>query len=637
MIDYKKLGLKVGLEFHQMLNTNHKLFCNCPTSLEKESPDIIFRRNLRVSYSELGEIDPAALFEFQRKKTYVYEYNAKSACLVEMDEEPPHNVNEEALKIALMIALLLNSKPVDEVHVMRKIVIDGSNTSGFQRTMLIALGGSISIGSKEIPVQTVCLEEDAARKVKVKDREIYYKLDRLGIPLIEIATAPVIKDPREAEEVAFKIGQLLRITGKIKRGLGTIRQDVNVSIKNGAKTEIKGVQKLELISKVVEYEALRQVNLLKISEELRKRGIKEEDLNYSFKDISHVFSNTHSRIIAGSIKKGKRVLAVKLHGFKGILGIYTQPNRRFGTELSDYAKAWGGVGGIIHSDELPGYGISVEEIKKIESELLINPSSDAFVMVVDYPLKAKAALRAVVDRAKFSLRGIPEETRGPNPDGTTHYSRPRPGSARMYPETDIRPVKITSKLLNEITKNLPERPEEKYMKFKKVYGLNEVLAKQMISSYYLDIFEEIVEEVKVPATIVATTLENIFKNLKREGYHIEDIPDNKIKEVFLYLKKGLISKEALSDIFAYLSKNLDKEVEEAIKELGFNKMTVEELKEIIKKVLDKEEKLIRNKKEGSLKVLMGEVMKEVRGKIDGKMVYETLSKELWKRLTKKSF
>jgi glutamyl-tRNA(Gln) amidotransferase subunit E len=158
-LDYKKLGLKVGLEIHQQLATSHKLFCGCPAELAPEEEDEDeFTRRLRPTRSELGEIDPAALFEWRKGRRYLYKAPVEHSCLVEADEEPPHPLNREALLITLGFAQALGSKPVDEVYTMRKIVIDGSNTSGFQRTSLIALGGSIEVEGKRIGIQTVVLE-----------------------------------------------------------------------------------------------------------------------------------------------------------------------------------------------------------------------------------------------------------------------------------------------------------------------------------------------------------------------------------------------------------------------------------------------------------------------------------------------
>ena len=307
-IDYEKVGLKVGLEIHQQLDTSAKLFCSCKPELFKEEPEITFLRGLRPTQSELGQVDPAAYFEFQKGVKILYEANRATSCLVEMDEEPPHPLNPEAVETVLTVALMMKAKPVDEIHVMRKTVIDGSNTTGFQRTCVIALNGEIKVGEKTIPIQHAGLEEDAARKTGEEEGNVTrYRIDRLGIPLIEIATAPVIKSPKEAEEVAFAIGRILRATGKVMRGLGTIRQDINISIPNGALMEIKGLQELELVPLVVEYEVQRQLNLIRITEELNRTGLKQEDLKEEFFDVSHAFKQTKCKVIRKALDGNQQV------------------------------------------------------------------------------------------------------------------------------------------------------------------------------------------------------------------------------------------------------------------------------------------------------------------------------------------
>lgn len=256
-IDYHKIGLKAGLEVHQQLDTGSKLFCSCKPHLFKGEPEITFIRRLRPTQSELGQIDPAALFEFQKGVKILYQATRDTACLVEMDEEPPHDLNREAVEIALIVALMIGARPVDEIHVMRKTVIDGSNTTGFQRTCVVAIGGELYVEKKRIPIEHISVEEDAARKTGQEGTIIKYRIDRLGIPLIEVATAPVIYTPEEAEKTALTIGRILRATQRVRRGLGTIRQDLNVSIRDGALIEIKGVQELELVSKIIENEVQR--------------------------------------------------------------------------------------------------------------------------------------------------------------------------------------------------------------------------------------------------------------------------------------------------------------------------------------------------------------------------------------------
>ncbi len=635
-LDYKQLGLKAGLEIHIQLDTKHKLFCDCPTKLVEEGDEDVFVRELRPAKSELGEVDVAAMLEWRKERKYEYHAPRESSCLVEADEEPPHELNREALVTALAVAKALNSMIVDEVHVMRKIVIDGSNTTGFQRTSIIALGGYIEDEEGRVGIQTICLEEDAARKLFEEKDKVGYKLDRMGIPLIEIATAPDLRTPEQAQRVAFKIGQLVRLTGKAKRGLGTIRQDLNVSIKGGEKIEIKGVQHLYLISKVIEYEALRQVRLLEIKEELLRRGVKPDDIEFKVHDVSEVFKNTKSKIIRRILgKKGYGVYALVLPGFKGILGREVQPGRRFGTELADYARVWGGVGGLFHTDELPAYGISSEEVAELYRVLNADPGKDAIVLVADKKEKAYRALEAVVDRAKYAFKGVPPETRAANPDGTTRYMRPRPGAARMYPETDIPPVEITEELLSEAEKLVPEPFDKKLKRYVEEYGLSHELAKALLNNIRLDLFEKLVVKYsgKIQPTIIAATIENTLKSLKSDGVPVENISDEHIEETLDLLARGVIAKEAIPEILAYLAKNPDKKAEEAVKELGFTTISREQLESIVDEVIKQNIAVIKEKKERAFGTIMGRVMAKVRGKADGKLVASIVKEKISKILS----
>ncbi|MCS7138888.1 MAG: Glu-tRNA(Gln) amidotransferase subunit GatE, partial [Crenarchaeota archaeon] len=314
-------SLKVGLEFHQRL-AFHKLFCNCPSVSSGEASKRVVRK-LRASASELGELDPAALAEASRSRLFTYHIDDSFNCLVELDEEPPHAIDDEILDAALEIALYFNMTIVDEARVMRKTVIDGSNTSGFQRTLLIALGNENSVvKTSEGPVRlkSLCLEEESAFIIESGRESAEYRLDRLGIPLVEIATEPDIKSPLQALEAAEEVGLALRMTGKVMRGLGTIRQDINISIEGGARQEIKGVQNLKLIPEIIEREIMRQTNLIKIRDILREKS-SPSSLVYNPIDLTSIFSNTSSRIISKALSRGEVVYGLKAIGFKGLLGM----------------------------------------------------------------------------------------------------------------------------------------------------------------------------------------------------------------------------------------------------------------------------------------------------------------------------
>ena len=625
-IDYAKVGLKVGLEIHQQLNVGSKLFCSCPPELFKEEPEITFLRRLRPTQSELGQVDPAAFFEFQKGVRILYEASHKSSCLVEMDEEPPHPINLDAVKVVLTASLMMNMQPVDEVHVMRKTVIDGSNTTGFQRTTIIALDGWIKVGDKIIPMQASSLEEDAARKTGTQDegKTIRYRIDRLGIPLIEVATAPVIYSPLEAQEVALAIGRILRDTGKVMRGLGTIRQDLNVSLPNGALIEIKGVQALDLIATVVDYEVQRQLNLIAIKDELAKRGITPDSLKTEFVDVTGLFKATKSKVIRKAVDKNQKVLAVKLSGFNGLTGRELMPNFRLGSELSDYAKFWGRVGGLFHTDEvLANYGITPEEVKALRDSVGA-AENDAVVFVADTAENTYDALKAVVDRAQVACNCIPQETRTAKDDGTSRYMRPRPGAARMYPETDIPPQPITNELVTLVRANLPESADKKTARLIKQYGLNDKLAKQLLDSEYLEAFEEAAQKSGTASSTVAAFLTETVKSLKRDGIQTENVSDDQIRGIFAAVGSGELAKEAIADVFSWLAKNEGKTVQDAVTALGLKMFTEADLAPVIDRIIAANKAQIEKLGKNAFGMLMGAAMKEVRGKANPELVGKLL-------------
>jgi len=630
-IDYGKLGLKVGLEVHQQLDTAQKLFCACKPELFKEEPETTFFRRLRPTQSELGQVDPAAYFEFQKGVKILYEANRATSCLVEMDEEPPHNLNTEAVETALTVALMVNAKPANEIHVMRKTVIDGSNTTGFQRTCVVALSGDIEIEDKQVPIQLIALEEDAARKMgeEAGGKTIRYRIDRLGIPLIEVTTGPVLHTPQEAEKTALTIGRILRATGKVKRGLGTIRQDLNISITEGALIEIKGVQELELLSKVVEYEVQRQLNLVKLRDELKQRGINEHTLSSEPVDVTKAFEKTQCRVVKKALEEKKQVLAVKLQHFGGLLKTELSPNIRLGTEMADRAHFWGRVGGIFHTDELPNYGIAAQEVDEL-NRLMKADERDAVVFVADTPENANDALNAVVDRAKEALKGVPEETRAPNPDGTTRYMRPRPGAARMYPETDVPPIQITDHYLEQLRRRLPEMPEQKMDHLVKDFGLNQKLAKQVLDSEYEPLFEIVAKETKVSPTVVAAVLTETLKGLKREGVEVEKVGDQQIRELFRLIDSGKTVKEAVPDVVSWLAKHEGASVTQALKNLGLVMLSDAELEKLVDDLIQENRNLVEKSGEAAFGALMALTMKKVRGRANPESVAAALKKKLKK-------
>lgn len=617
-MDYNAIGFKAGLEIHQQLNT-HKLFCQCQSKITEETT-YSFERLLRPTQSELGDVDRAALEEAVRKRRFLYKTSEASTCLVESDEEPPHATNKEAINIGLTIALLLNAKPVDEIQFMRKIVIDGSNTTGFQRTALIALGGKI----QDVRISTIALEEDAARKLMEKKNVVSYGLDRLGIPLIEITTEADITSPQQARLVAENLGMLLQATKKVKRGLGTIRQDLNVSIARGTRVEVKGIQSLSAISKVAENEALRQLGILEITQTLQKR-MKKNDLQVTCCiDLSYVFQKTTSKLIKKQLDNKGCVKGIRLSGYHGLL---KKDHSNLGKDFSHYAGLASGIKGIIHSDEMPGYGLSDEEITEVRQRLQVG-SFDAFVLVAGKEPMVDAALDAVLRRALMYFDGVPEEVRRSLPDNTTEYMRPLPGSARMYPETDVPPVRITHERLQRL--QLPEKPFEKRQRLASQYHLNDEQITQLLSSGYEDDFERHALRFPEFKSVVLRTYLNTIPELDNEGIQPQNIDTELLTTVFSALREGKYAKEAVPIIVRHLLTTQDASIDDAIQTCGFKSMREDEIAIIVHDIVSQRKDFVKKKGLDSLGPLMGLVMKQLRGNADGKLISKALEKEIQK-------
>ncbi|WP_136687325.1 Glu-tRNA(Gln) amidotransferase subunit GatE [Halorhabdus amylolytica] len=625
--DYDDLGLVAGLEIHQQLDTATKLFCDCPTTLrEPEESTKTITRYLHPTKSELGELDEAALEESQVEREFEY-LAYDSTCLVEADDEPPHRVDEEAMAVALEIAQLLDMRAVDEAHVMRKLVIDGSNTSGFQRTMMVATGGEIETSEGPVGVEDLMLEEESAQRVEETETGVRYSLDRLGIPLVEIGTDPDIRSPAQAQEAAERIGMLLRSTGQVRRGLGTIRQDVNVSIAEGARVEIKGVQSLEDIEDIVRNEVGRQVALLDIADELADRDATVGDPQ----DVTDVFEGTDSGVIRGALDDGGEVWAVPLPGFGGVVGREIQPDRRLGTEFSDHAKRHG-AGGIFHTDELPAYGVTEAEVEALAEAVGLGPgavvgddATDAVAIVADAPETAAQAIEAVAERAETAMDGVPEETRDATEEATTQYLRPLPGAARMYPETDVPPVEPDP---SEV--ETPELLTEKTERYREEYDLDAGLAEQVAYGKRWELFEEALGS-GVDATLAAQTVESTVTEIRRDGAPVEKLTDKHFREVFSLLAEDELAKEGVPDLLSALAENPALSAEEAAEQEDLGSAGEDEVREAVVRVVERNAEQVEAEGMGAFSGLMGECMGELRGKADGDVVSDVLREEIQKR------
>ena len=641
------LGVMVGLEIHQQLATGKKLFCGCPPA-EPDAYPITFSRRLRSSSGEVGGHDPAALFEGAKAKTITYYANYNSSCLVEQDEEPPHRLDPDAKRTALTIASALKSKTYTELHTMRKTVVDGSNTTGFQRTMLVSEGGSFDVpppqgqeggapDTKRIGVQSICLEEDAARILEAGSHADVgakgYGLERLGVPLVEIATEPfAVSDPDAVRAAALSLGRLLRGTRMVTRGLGSIRQDVNVSIRDGGGSvvEVKGVQQLDQLADVVSYEAYRQHGMTAISARLRERRW-EHDASRDRADVTGVFrQSASSKIIQRAIKQNHAIMAVAFRNAAGIFGYSPHEDVRLGKEIAELVRRFG-VGGIFHSDELPAYGITERDVAGVAGLLQASLDTDAFIMLAAPAGRTGPIIDQIISRVRrIATDGVPADTRLAAADGRTAFLRPRPGSARMYPETDVPTITITREELDCAAADVPKPWSEAVSDLQDAYGINRQLAEQLWDSPYLELFEEIASgrgaraaTAAVEPTFVASALCSSITRLGRqEGMDAGRLDDQMIRETFEMLGENEIAKESVEMIFQSIMSAKAGTVPDAIKSASIQSVGADELGEIVSGIIQDNMEMISNQGERAAGPLMGIAMKRLRGRAPGQRVNE---------------
>ncbi len=632
-LDYHEIGLKCGLEIHQQLDSKTKLFCRCPNELQgTRDPDFTLKRTMRPVLGEMGTYDEAMLTEYQKGKGIVYECYNDAICTYEMDETPPFLCSGEAKKIALEIALLLNSNIIEEMHVCRKNYLDGSVPCGFQRTMILATSGYVELeNGKKIGIELICLEEDAARKIKIENDTNFYRLDRLGIPLVEITTKPDINHPTECRECAERLGLLLWST-KVKKILGSIRQDVNVSIAGGTRIEIKGVQKLDWIPVLINQEILRQQGLIELKKSLQKNGVIEEGIHKKVIDLSKIMVKTKSTFIAKGIKEGKKLYGINFRGFKGVFGRQLMKDYRFGTEVSSKVTSISGLKGLIHSDEdLHKYGFSDQDIQALRNTLL-SKEDDCFVLVLGKKNEVEKAIDVIFNRVKQAFKGVPPETRRALEDGKTEFLRELHGGARLYPDTDSQAIFNNDEEIRKIKNKLPPYPWDVIKQYSKQFDIEERLIKELIYSDLLDLFNELIKIYPDNPTLIITTLLETTTALRRDGKQIENILNKDFIDMFTLLKNGEIGKEAIEDMMGLKADSPELSMEQVKEKLNIESISEEELKKLVIKIINKNKKIVKEKGINAKGPLMGDVMKEVRGKIDGKIVFEILNTELQNKL-----
>ena len=520
---YGNLGFMGGLEIHQQLNTRKKLFCNCPVGYRRDEPDAVILRHMRPTLSEMGTYDGTALMEFKTKKQVIYQLYRENVCTYEMDDTPPFPVNQEALDFAIEIALMLQCQLVDEVHITRKQYLDGSIPTGFQRTAIIGVNGWIPYRDRKIQIQQLALEEDACREVDDRGHTIRFRADRLSTPLVEIVTKPDMQTPQEMAEVDELLGRLLRASGKVRRGIGTVRQDVNVSVAGSERIEIKGVPRTSDIRPLTHYEALRQKALLELRDLLHARGITPEDFEGTFQDVTPFFADPDERRRCGIPEAAEKINVVNLEGWKDLLRHRTQPGLTFAAELAGRVRVIACLDHMpnIHvldnqvEGRLPGeLGISIEMEEQVRKRTGAG-EKDTLVLVWGPAEDARTGAKEIIIRAREAAECVPQETRQHLVDKCrTDFERILPGPDRMYPDTDSAPVAISRERVERITAVMAPLPWDREKQYRSL-GIPAHLGRQLAIHPRARLFDRLVEEWPLSHTALAVFLVEWPKAIKR--------------------------------------------------------------------------------------------------------------------------
>ncbi|MGA1872604.1 MAG: Glu-tRNA(Gln) amidotransferase subunit GatE [Thermoplasmatota archaeon] len=632
--DFEALGFKCGLEIHQQLLTDRKLFCRCPPVYRNDSPHYEIIRHMRPTLSEMGTYDGTALMEFKTKKNVTYQFFRDTTCSYEIDDTPPFEMDPKALEISMVIAKAMECALVDEVHVSRKQYLDGSIPTGFQRTAIISLGGHVPWkDGREIEIRQISLEEDACREMGDSGHEIIFRTDRLSIPLIEVVTEPNAKNPREAGEMAEVLGRVMRSTGLVRRGSGATRQDVNVSVEGGRRVEIKGVPKIELIPTITAGEAVRQDNLLKINRKLLDRGLDpgamdaDDFTTMRFEDMTDIFSGREVQLFDPWFqgKVGEEddldVKAVLVPGFKDIFSHPTHGDQTFADEVGGRLRVIACLDrmpNMLTSDDEPLRGVTEEDIALVRKRLDAD-ENDTIVLVWGPKDDTLTGIREVYIRSKEAFFGIPHETRQVISPDMTSFERILPGPDRMYPDTDRPPIVVSNELVDRVNAQVP-RPwwiEEEEMVENRV---PRVVAHRLVVSPLMEAYRKAVEKGSDPRFTALFLMEDL-KAAQRSGSDVIETDLGKIIDILAKVSEGELTRKAASLVLSWTADTGDG-IEAAITQLEIDPFSEDEVQVIVKETVDRSEELAGLFQNGRFGPLMGKIMESIGARFDGRRVWE---------------
>jgi glutamyl-tRNA(Gln) amidotransferase subunit E len=555
--DYESAGLISGLEVHQQLLTAQKLFCRCPGGVYTETHDAEVLRHMRPTLSELGVYDGTALMEFKTKKEIVYLLNKLNVCTYEMDDTPPFLVNQEAIDVAIELCLMMNMDIIDEIHIARKQYLDGSIPTGFQRTAIVAVNGFLPFRGRKLTVTHVSIEEDSCREVEDKGHRIIWRTDRLGMPLTETVTGPDLRTPEEVRDAILLCGMVARSTRRVRTGIGASRQDVNVSVRGGDRVEIKGVPRAAYAVKLVHNEGIRQVNLLKLQDEMRRRGIgAAEDVRMQTTDVSDILSNADLHFLQQSFKSGGKAYAVKIDGVAGLSEHPTQPDTVFIDELSGRIRVIACLDTppiVLSSSMLPTFTNRHEAVDRVRKRLRVGERDDFFI-VFGPEEDCRTAAEEIRLRFADATEGVPKETRQALSGGFTTFERILPGPDRMYPDTDSPPTRVTTERVDAIKAQLKPTPWQRFERYR-AWRVPDETTEYLVRRGGADVVDAAVEKTGVNGLLAAIEIGQRAKALRRAGIPIERLGTSEWVEVFDLFTDGRIPREAIPVVAARMAKD----------------------------------------------------------------------------------
>lgn len=622
--DYARVGFKSGLEVHQQLLTDKKLFCHCPAGKYQSSYHAEILRHMRPTLSELGEYDGTALMEFKTKKDIIYRIHYDTVCTYEMDDTPPFQINEQALDIAIEIGMLLDAYIVDELHIARKQYLDGSIPTGFQRTAITSVGGRIPYKDRYVNIIQMSIEEDSCREASDVGHRRVYLTDRLGMPLIETVTYPEMKTPQEVAEVNQILRKLVRTTGRVRTGMGAGREDVNVSVTGGTRVEIKGVPNITRIPLLTYNEAMRQWNLLRMRESLASKGINKDTFKANYEDVTKVVRKTNFKPIADAVHNGYRVNCVKLEGFAGYLKWQTQTDTQFSKEISDRVRVIAcltTLPNIIHSDNLSDTLASSEwnALKKFMNAT----TDDALILVWGDDADVEMGSKEIIIRAHEATIGIPSETRQALRDGTNGFERILPGPERMYPDTDLPPKPITAERLRLIRERMPEQIWLRTARYKELGVPDDMIEDLAVSRFAVTFDKVTAPPFNISPKLAASALVEYPKRLRRRGLDISKLNHEIYERVFRFFAEGKVLKDGvLIALDHYLRVGELHEVDLP------RPATSDEIETRINMAVKQLNHVIMINPEKKFEVMMGLIMDDMRGRVDGNFISVQIQKFL---------